>query len=73
MRAGATILEQAVKGVKLCNAAHVAGHHFATFQLTDEAIDVPVKALDEALREEGVEADRFRPLRAVEVFDVPAV
>ncbi|GES53350.1 membrane protein [Rhizobium sp. NBRC 114257] len=27
--------EEAVKGMKLCNAAYVAGHHFATFQLTD--------------------------------------
>ncbi|MBB5573965.1 MULTISPECIES: MBL fold metallo-hydrolase [Rhizobium] len=65
--------EEAVKGMKLCNAAHVAGHHFATFQLTDEAIDAPVHALDAALKAEGVEADRFRPLRAGEVFDVPMV
>jgi L-ascorbate metabolism protein UlaG (beta-lactamase superfamily) len=64
---------EAVQGMRLCNAAHVAGHHFATFQLTDEAIDAPVKALDAALREQGVEADRFRPLRAGEVFDVPVV
>ncbi|WFU01491.1 MBL fold metallo-hydrolase [Rhizobium sp. CB3171] len=64
---------EAVQGMKLCNAAHVAGHHFATFQLTDEAIDAPVKALDAALREYGVEADRFRPLRAGEVFDVPPI
>ncbi len=64
---------EAVRGMKLCNAAYVAGHHFATFQLTDEAIDAPVRALDAALREQGVEPDRFRPLRAGEVFDVPVV
>ena len=65
--------EEAVKGMKLCNAAYVAGHHFATFQLTDEGIDAPVQALDVALKAEGVEPDRFRPLRAGEVFDVPVV
>ncbi|AYG67712.1 MULTISPECIES: MBL fold metallo-hydrolase [unclassified Rhizobium] len=63
--------EEAVKGMKLCNAAYVAGHHFATFQLTDEGIDAPVQALDAALKAEGMEPDRFRPLRAGEVFDVP--
>jgi L-ascorbate metabolism protein UlaG (beta-lactamase superfamily) len=64
--------EEAVKGMLLCKAAFAAGHHFATFRLTDEAIDAPVKALDAALKAEGVEPDRFRPLRAGEVFDVPA-
>lgn len=63
--------EEAVKGMRLCNAAYVAGHHFGTFQLTDEAIEAPVEALTEALAEQGVAADRFRPLRAGEVFDVP--
>jgi L-ascorbate metabolism protein UlaG (beta-lactamase superfamily) len=65
--------EEAVKGMKLCNAAYVAEHHFATFQLTDEGIDAPVLALDAALKAEGVEPDRFRPLRAGEVFNVPVV
>ncbi|MGV1836605.1 MBL fold metallo-hydrolase [Rhizobium rhizogenes] len=64
---------EAVRGMTLCNAAHIAGHHFATFQLTDEAMDAPVRALDAALKEQGVEPDRFRPLRAGEVFDVPVV
>ncbi len=63
--------EEAVKGMRLCNAAYVAGHHFGTFQLTDEAIDAPVAALDAALAAEGVAPERFRALRAGEVFDVP--
>ncbi|KQV73141.1 MBL fold metallo-hydrolase [Rhizobium sp. Root1220] len=63
--------QEAVMGMQLANAAYVAGHHFATFQLTDEAIDAPVAALDIALREYGVDRARFRPLRAGEVFDVP--
>ncbi|WP_112607895.1 MBL fold metallo-hydrolase [Rhizobium sp. WW22] len=65
--------EEAVRGMKLCNAAYAAGHHFATFQLTDEGIDAPVHALDAALKAESVESERFRPLRAGEVFDVPVV
>jgi L-ascorbate metabolism protein UlaG (beta-lactamase superfamily) len=63
---------EAVIGMKLANAAYVAGHHFATFQLTDEAIDAPVTALKLAMSEHGVSPERFRPLRAGEVFDVPA-
>jgi L-ascorbate metabolism protein UlaG (beta-lactamase superfamily) len=63
--------DEAVRGMQLANVAYVAGHHFATFQLTDEAMDAPVRALEVALREHGVAPERFRPLRAGEVFDVP--
>ncbi|OWV90890.1 hypothetical protein ATY81_06060 [Rhizobium sp. R72] len=63
--------KEAVTGMQLANAAYVAGHHFATFQLTDEAIDAPIKALDAAMTDHGVPPERFRPLRAGEVFDVP--
>ena len=59
--------------MKLANAAYVAGHHFATFQLTDEAIDAPVTALDAAMAEHSISPERFRPLRAGEVFDVPLI
>ncbi|CDM59620.1 MULTISPECIES: MBL fold metallo-hydrolase [Rhizobium] len=63
---------EAVMGMQLANAAYVAGHHFATFQLTDEAVDAPVKALKAAMVEHGIPPERFRPLRAGEVFDVPS-
>ena len=33
--------EEAVQGMKLCNAAYAAGCHWGTFQLTDEPIDEP--------------------------------
>jgi L-ascorbate metabolism protein UlaG (beta-lactamase superfamily) len=62
---------EAVEGMQLCNAAYVAGHHFGTFQLTDEAIDAPLVHLEAALREQGIEPGRFRPLGAGEIFDVP--
>ena len=65
--------QEAVDGMQLCNAAHVAGHHFGTFQLTDEAIDDPLVKLKAALAERNVDPARFRPLRAGEVFDVPAI
>lgn len=64
--------EEAVEGMRLCNAVHVVGHHFATFQLTDEAIDAPVQALREALQRQNIAPERFRPLRAGEIFDVPS-
>ena len=36
------------------------GMHFGTFQLTDEGIDEPARALRESLRERGVEEEKFR-------------
>jgi L-ascorbate metabolism protein UlaG (beta-lactamase superfamily) len=63
---------EAVEGMVLCDARHVCGHHWGTVQLTDEAIDAPVFALQLALNEKGLEHSRFRPMRPGEVFDVPA-
>ena len=36
--------------------------HFGTFQLTNEGIDEPLRALDEARRVNNIPADRFRAL-----------
>ena len=49
------------------------GHHYGTFQLTDEAIDAPARALDLARVDANIELDRFRRLQPGEVWDVPAV
>ncbi|MGV8937681.1 MAG: MBL fold metallo-hydrolase [Allorhizobium sp.] len=62
--------DEAVRGMQLCNAAHVAGHHFGTFQLTDEPIGEPVEHLP--LDAHGIGRGKFRPLLPGEVFDVPA-
>ena len=62
---------EAVSGFELCNAAHACGHHFGTFQLTDEGRDAPVKLLKSALADAGIAEDRFRPLEPGEAFDVP--
>ncbi|MGA1801896.1 MBL fold metallo-hydrolase [Rhizobium sp. HT1-10] len=63
--------KEAVEGMQLCNAAHAVGHHFGTFQLTDEAIDDPLVRLKAALIVAGVAPERFRALQAGEVLDVP--
>jgi L-ascorbate metabolism protein UlaG (beta-lactamase superfamily) len=38
------------------------GMHFGTFQLTDEAIDDPIRALEQARATHGVSTDAFRVL-----------
>jgi len=63
--------EEAVHGMKLCNAAHAAGCHWGTFHLTDEPIDEPAQKLAEALAAEGLPETRFRAMRPGEVWDVP--
>ncbi|WP_245440897.1 MBL fold metallo-hydrolase [Mesorhizobium sanjuanii] len=65
--------QEAVQGMKLCNAAHAAGCHWGTFQLTNEPIDEPARKLAEALDAEGLPQECFRALRPGEVWDVPAV
>ncbi|GEO85873.1 MULTISPECIES: MBL fold metallo-hydrolase [Alphaproteobacteria] len=62
---------EAVAGFGLCKASHAVGHHFGTFQLTDEAIEAPVADLAEALSAARIDPGRFRPLRPGEAFDVP--
>lgn len=64
--------DEAVQGMKLCGARFVAGHHWATFRLTNEAIEEPREKLVQALAGHGVAADRFRPMLPGEVWDVPA-
>lgn len=63
--------EEAVQGMKLCNAAYAAGCHWGTFRLTDEPVDEPAQKLTEALEAQGVPGDRFRALRPGEIWDVP--
>ena len=62
---------EAVAGMELARAAHVAGHHWGTFRLTNEGIEDPVTALHAALDERGIPHQRFRPMRPGEVWDVP--
>jgi L-ascorbate metabolism protein UlaG (beta-lactamase superfamily) len=65
--------EEAVQGMQLCNAAYVAGHHWFTFQLTNEAHLHPQEHLHAALDAATIDRSLFRPLHPGEVFDVPAI
>jgi L-ascorbate metabolism protein UlaG (beta-lactamase superfamily) len=46
-----------------CGAELALGHHYGTFQLTDEPIDAPLIALADALRDASISPERFRTLR----------
>jgi L-ascorbate metabolism protein UlaG (beta-lactamase superfamily) len=63
--------QEAVLGMELCNAAFAVGHHWGTFQLTDEAIEAPRLALLQALSERGIDPARFPALRPGESIEVP--
>lgn len=67
--------EDAVKALADCGAARALAHHHRTFQLTDEAIDAPFEALQEALAAAGLPPDRFHapwPGEVVEIASEPA-
>lgn len=63
--------QEAVEGMRLCNASHAIGHHFGTFQLTNEGMDEPVADLMKALDAAGISREHFRALMPGEAFDVP--
>jgi L-ascorbate metabolism protein UlaG (beta-lactamase superfamily) len=52
--------EEAVRAHLDVGARLSVGMHFGTFQLTDEGIDEPIRALHEALGRHGVDARHFR-------------
>jgi L-ascorbate metabolism protein UlaG (beta-lactamase superfamily) len=54
---------EAVQAFIDCGAERALGHHYGTFQLTDEAIDAPPLALADALKRAGIPPERFRALR----------
>jgi L-ascorbate metabolism protein UlaG (beta-lactamase superfamily) len=60
---------EAVQAFIDCGAETALGHHYGTFQLTDEAIEAPLVALAEALQSAGISADRFRALRPGQVWE----
>ena len=59
---------EAVRAHLDLQAKQSLGMHFGTFQLTTEAIDEPLRALERARREHGVPDDRFRALDFGESF-----
>jgi L-ascorbate metabolism protein UlaG (beta-lactamase superfamily) len=62
--------DEAVLAFADCGAELALGHHFGTFQLTDEAIDAPTLALAAARAKAGLAADRFRTMRPGEIWEL---
>jgi L-ascorbate metabolism protein UlaG (beta-lactamase superfamily) len=62
---------EAVEGFILSGAAHAVGHHWGTFQLTNEGRDAPPRELAAALAKRGLSTDRFRPLAPGEAWAIP--
>ena len=60
----------AVKALADCGAAQALAHHHGTFQLTDEAIDAPEKALHAALDEAAIPRERFVALKPGQVVEI---
>ena len=56
----------AVKALDDCSAQAALAHHHGTFQLTDEAIDAPLTALDDA----GIPRERFVALKPGQVVEI---
>lgn len=51
--------DDAVQALELSGAKRALGHHWGTFQLTNESIDAPREALAVALAERGLPAEKF--------------
>ena len=59
--------DDAAQAFELCGAQAALGHHWGTFQLTTEAHEAPPAALEQALRQRNIPAERFRAVRPGEV------
>jgi L-ascorbate metabolism protein UlaG (beta-lactamase superfamily) len=62
--------EESVRAFVDCGAELALAHHHGTFQLTDEAIDAPEKALVVARTAAGIAPERFRTLRPGQVWEL---
>jgi L-ascorbate metabolism protein UlaG (beta-lactamase superfamily) len=62
--------EEALRALQDLGAERALAHHHGTFQLTDEAIDAPVRDLAAALASANVPPERFRVLQPGEVWTV---
>lgn len=61
---------EAVEGFELCKADYALGHHWGTFQLTNEPIDEPKNGLTKALDEKGLQKDRFIAMTPGQVWRI---
>ncbi|KQT50692.1 hypothetical protein ASG43_05240 [Aureimonas sp. Leaf454] len=63
--------DEAVQGFSLLGSDFAVGHHWGTFQLTDEGIEAPRDALLAALDSAALPRARFRPMTPGETWSVP--
>lgn len=63
--------DEAVQGHLLCKARYTLGHHWGTFQLTDESIEDQLDALAAARQEHGVAEEDFRALQPGQIWEIP--
>ena len=61
---------EAVRAFRDCGAEQALGHHFGTFQLTDEPYDAPEQALVAARNAAGIAPERFRLPKPGEVWEL---
>jgi L-ascorbate metabolism protein UlaG (beta-lactamase superfamily) len=61
---------EAVQAFIDCGAESALAHHYGTFQLTDEAIDAPLIALEAALQAAEISPERFQALRPGQVRQI---
>jgi L-ascorbate metabolism protein UlaG (beta-lactamase superfamily) len=62
--------EEAVKAFHDLGVEMALGHHYGTFQLTDEAIDAPLHALARARSDANIPVENFRALKPGEVWEL---
>jgi L-ascorbate metabolism protein UlaG (beta-lactamase superfamily) len=60
--------EEAVQIFQDCGASAAIGHHWGTFQLTNEPHEEPAEHLAAAVEQAGIEAQRFRAFRPGQVW-----
>jgi len=63
--------DEAVQSHKLCGADYTLGHHWGTFQLTNESIEDQLEDLAKARSDHNVGDDVFRALQPGEVWNIP--
>lgn len=63
--------DEAARGFLLSGARYAIGHHWGSFQLTDEPRDAPLDALATALETHAIPAERFRALPPGTAWNIP--